>query len=211
MKRERLLWARKYHFWTLQDWNKIVFCEEIHFLFKGFEQHLSDETRGEHITEQHLNQTVKHLQKQMFWGYFTPGGPGSLVPVEGMTDSQKYTSILPDKFEPFMQTFDGCIDVIQQDLVPCHTSTLTTKFLKTKLTVLDWPGNSPDINPIENLWSILKRRACKMDCSTKIKMIENVVKVWFRDEDIKNACSKLVESMPKRAKKDEGIFTTRKL
>ncbi|GIY81549.1 hypothetical protein CDAR_429501 [Caerostris darwini] len=37
-----------------------------------------------------------------------------------------------------------------------------------------------------------------MDNSTKRKIIEHVVKVWFRDDDIKNACTKLVESTPKR-------------
>ncbi|KAJ4446863.1 hypothetical protein ANN_13563 [Periplaneta americana] len=59
-----------------------------------------------------------------------------------------------------------------------------------------WPGNSPDINPIENLWSICKRRMRKMDCSAKEKMISALIGVWFRDEEMKNICGKLVESMP---------------
>ncbi|GBN26454.1 hypothetical protein AVEN_60371-1 [Araneus ventricosus] len=63
-------------------------------------------------------------------------------------------------------------------------------FQEKKLTVLDWPGNSPDVNPIKNLWSIVKRRVSKMDCSTNRKMIGNVMKVWFRDDDIKTLCSK---------------------
>ncbi|GFW96117.1 hypothetical protein TNCV_958301 [Trichonephila clavipes] len=43
---------------------------------------------GEPIREQHLIQTVKYPQKQMFGGYFTSGGPGCLVPVEGMVNSK---------------------------------------------------------------------------------------------------------------------------
>ncbi|GIX90432.1 DDE_3 domain-containing protein [Caerostris extrusa] len=87
-----------------------------------------------------------------------------------MTDSQKYISILQDKIVTIMQTFSGSIDVFQQDHAPCHTSKLTTKFLQVKkLTVLDWPGNSPDVNPFENLWSIVKRCVSEMDCSTKRK------------------------------------------
>ncbi|KAJ4436473.1 hypothetical protein ANN_16504 [Periplaneta americana] len=47
---------------------------------------------------------------------------------------------------------------------------------------LPWPGNSPDINPIENLWSICKRRMQKIDCSTKEKMISALIGVW-KDHD----------------------------
>jgi hypothetical protein len=54
------------------------------------------------------------------------------------------------------------------------------------------------MNPIENLWSILKKRLGKMDCPTEECMVTNVIKVWFHDSGVKNICSKLVESMPKR-------------
>ncbi|GFW30721.1 uncharacterized protein TNCV_4088411 [Trichonephila clavipes] len=62
------------------------------------------------------------------------------------------------------------------------------------------PGNSPDINPIENLWNIVKRHVNKMDCSTKKTMIENDVKVCFRDDEIKILCSNLVESISNRVR-----------
>jgi transposase len=39
--------------------------------------------------------------------------------------------------------------------------------------MLDWPGNSPDMNPNENLWSKLKKRLGKMDCSTEERMVTN--------------------------------------
>jgi transposase len=63
--------------------------------------------------------------------------------------------------------------------------------------MLDWPDYSPDMNPIENLWSILKKRLDKMDCSTEEHMVMNVIKLWFHDSGMKNICFKLVESMPK--------------
>ena len=69
-----------------------------------------------------------------------------------------------------------------------------------KITVLDWPGNSPDLNSIENLWSIVKNRLRKMDWTTKIKLIEAVIHVWFHDEEIKKIRKTLVLSIKKRVK-----------
>ncbi|GFV83283.1 DDE_3 domain-containing protein [Trichonephila clavipes] len=88
----------------------------------------------------------------MFWDYFTSGRSGSLVPVEGMMNSKQYISITESKIVPKMQMFAGGGGTFQQDLVPCHTSKLTTNsFPKQKITILNWPGNSPDVNRFENL------------------------------------------------------------
>ena len=42
--------------------------------------------------------------------------------------------------------------IFQQDNAKCHTSKkMQTFFKKSKKPLLDWPGNSPDLNPIKNL------------------------------------------------------------
>jgi transposase len=63
--------------------------------------------------------------------------------------------------------------------------------------MLDWPGNSPDMNPMENMWSVVKKRLSKLDCSTEDRVVTDVIKMLFHDSGVKNICSKLVESMPK--------------
>lgn len=78
-------------------------------------------------------------------------------------------------------------------VAPCHASKLAKKFFQEyKLMVFDCPSKSPDVNPIRNLKSILKKYVSKMDCYKKKMMIENV-KVFY--DKIKNLCFNLVESM----------------
>ena len=73
-------------------------------------------------------------------------------------------------------------------------------FKENRITILEWPGNSPDINPIENLWAICKNRMSKSDCTTEEKLISIIIDIWFRDERMLTTCRNLVESMPKRVK-----------
>ncbi len=49
--------------------------------------------------------------------------------------------------------------IFQQDLAPAHTAKGTKSWFNDQgVTVLDWPANSPDLNPIDNLWGIVKRK-----------------------------------------------------
>ena len=70
--------------------------------------------------------------------------------------------------------------------------------------LLDWPSNSPDINPIENLWSILKRRVekhvnkllAKKNQITIDVFLDIIQKEW---EGIENEIFiNLIRSMPSR-------------
>lgn len=62
---------------------------------------------------------------------------------------------------------------------------------------MDWPGNSPDLNPIENLWHILKVRVTKKKPRTLRDLDRIIEEVWYTGisaETLQN----LTNSMPDR-------------
>ncbi len=49
--------------------------------------------------------------------------------------------------------------IFQQDLAPTHTAKVTNSWFNDHgVTVLNWPANSPDLKPIDNLWGFVKRK-----------------------------------------------------
>ncbi len=74
--------------------------------------------------------------------------------------SQHSQDILEHFMLPSADKLYGDADFIfQQDLGPTHTVKGTKSWFNDHgVTVLDWPENSPDVNPVENLWGIVKRK-----------------------------------------------------
>ena len=120
-----------------------------------------------------------------------------------MMRSQQCIEVVQRRVIPEMnRLFPDGSSVFQLDLAPCHTSKQVKKFMnENHIKVLEWPGNSLDLNPIENLWSICKQRLRTMDCTPKEKLMQALIQVWYKDLQILKDCSKLTDSMPKRIKK----------
>ena len=79
-------------------------------------------------------------------------------------------------------------------------------FKDNGIQLLDWPAQSPDLNPIEHLWSILKKRLNAYDTPAKgmRELWERAVKEW--DDMRKEECQKLIKSMPRRL---EAVIKTK--
>ena len=106
--------------------------------------------------------------KVMIWGCMSVHGTTRFAVVEGSIRSDQYIRILQSSLLPQSRVwFPSNRFIFQQDLAPCHTSKLVKKWLADHgVQVLPWPGNSPDMNPIENFWPILKAKVQKRNVRT---------------------------------------------
>ncbi|KAH0785246.1 transposable element tc3 transposase [Histomonas meleagridis] len=98
-----------------------------------------------------------------------------------------------------MNELHGKLDwVYMQDGARCHTSVDSIDWLEERLDVItDWPPNSPDLNPIELLWAIMKRIVAEQMPSTVEELKKLLEKTWneLDMELINKLCSGYVDSL----------------
>jgi len=206
----RLAFCEKYKTWTAQNWEAVMFSDESSFKLWGNGSKFVRRPIGQRYNPAYTLPTVKNFSTLMIWGCFSSFGRGRLhfVPKGTTINAVKYRDILEDKLLLAMDTHNTTI--FQHDNAPCHAAKSVSQFLdRHKIQVLDWPGNSPDLNPIENLWNVIKRKVRAKNPKTVDELKQAIVQVWVRDIT-PDYCRKLVHSMPKRiseVKKNHGFPT----
>jgi predicted transcriptional regulator len=197
---DRLAFCRKYQTWTTEMWRQVLFSDESQF---HQVQQLSTKVRRPPNTRyqvKYIQPTVRHSPSVMVWACFSGSGIGALwfLPTNETMRAGNYLEVLQEHLVNSMQRL-GCTH-FQQDGAPCHTAKLVTNWLRLEnVNILDWPGQSPDLNPIENLWMIVKRKVSIERPTSASNLKEIIAQVWSEGVYVEE-CQNLCDSMPRRIK-----------
>ncbi len=105
----------------------------------------------------------------MIWAAMSSAGVGPLCFLKSTVNAAIYQEILEHFMLPSADKLYGDADFIfQQDLAPAHTAKGTKSWFNDHgVTVLDWPANSPGLNPIENLRDTRPNNADELKAAIK--------------------------------------------
>lgn len=160
----RLKWANKYNNY---NWSSVIFSDEMSI----WKDRYTDKCwyiKG----NQKIKETIKHPIKVHIWGCITLGGFDIHYVFDDNLNSKKYIDILYEQLIP-IYTFDF---VLQQDNSPIHTAKIVKDFLKRfNVKTLNFPPNSPDLNPIENIWHLIKHNMSKITDLTNDNFKEKII------------------------------------
>ncbi len=205
-RKARLEFAKRHLKKPSQFWNNILWTDETKInLYQSDGKRRVWRRKGTAHDPKHTTSSVKHGGGSvMAWACMAASGTGSLVFIDDVTadkssrmNSEVFRAILSAHIQPNASELIGRRFTVQMDNDPKHTAKATKEFLKgKKWTVMQWPSQPPDLNPIEHAFQLLKTKL-KGKCPKNKQELKTVaVEAWqsiTRDET-----QRLVMSMHSR-------------
>ena len=193
----RLQWAKDRRNWDINRWRQHFFTDEtpIH-LIQSRQQRYVRRPVGKATLQQYSRPTVHSGGGKLdVWGGFAADGTRAFQVLHGTINTERYIEMLQAAVVPMDLAGQGL--TMQQDNAPAHKSRRTLQFMENNgIRLLPWPPQSPDLNPIENLWAILKSRLENLDIHGMDQLVVAARREW--DAIPPETLANLVASMPRR-------------
>ena len=159
-KRRRLQWAEEHLNWTPEDWQRVIFSDEVPL--QVIQQRSRRYVRSRGGVARQYRPTIQAGGGQiMIWGAFWHGGVLPLQRIQGNLKTDQYLQLLQRDLLPLFQEHNNL--TYQQDNARCHVSRQAQNwFNENGIRLMVWPPQSPDLNPIENCWSVIKSELDKV-------------------------------------------------
>jgi DDE superfamily endonuclease/Transposase len=124
----------------------------------------------------------------MFWGVISMAAYGPLVVVQGANTAETYIETLKEYLLPEIAVSTTPV-IFQQDNAAIHKTAAVLSFLaENNIETLEWPPQSPDLSPIENIWNVMKMKmkALRPRPRTHANMRDACLQIWSElDDDIR--------------------------
>jgi hypothetical protein len=192
---KRLQWAQAHRNWTPDQWRSVLWSDESKFELRYHALKRVWRKKGTRYDPRNTQGTVKHDKSVMVWGCFAYSGLGRLHRIQGIMKKEEYHAILQHQMFPSANALFGQNNwIFQQDNDPKHTVIINQAYLANRhVNVMDWPAQSPDLNPIENLWSELNRQLQDRACNTPDELFDVLKAGW--EAIPQEYIQKLIDSM----------------
>ncbi|KAK3531747.1 hypothetical protein QTP70_027293, partial [Hemibagrus guttatus] len=179
--RARLKFAREHLDDPEEDWENVIWSDETKIELFGKNSICRVWRRkNAELHPKNTIPTVKHGGGNiMLWGCFSAKGPGRLICVKERTNGAMYREILSKNLLPSARALEMKRGwVFQHDNDPKHTARATKEFKHFK--ALEWPSQSPDLNPIENLCRELKIHVAQRQPQNITALEEICMEEWAK-------------------------------
>nr|AAA88882.1 Tc1-like transposase [Drosophila virilis]CAA89219.1 Tc1-like transposase [Drosophila virilis] len=189
-------------------WDDVIFCDETKIMLYYHDGPSKVWRKPNTALEQkNIIPTVKFGKLSvMVWGCISSKGVGELRIFNDVMTKEFYLDILKNELSRSAIKF-GFVDPqnpskqrykLYQDNDPKHKSFLCRTWLLYNCSkVIDTPAQSPDLNPIENLWAFLKKRVGKRSPTNKNALIKAIQEEWIKIPEIYDLHN-LIQSMSRR-------------
>ena len=197
--KKRLKFAKEHLNWSEKKWRTVLFSDESKFNIIGSDgMCYVRRPVNKRLQARYCKKTVKHGGGNvMVWGCFSAAGVGPLHRINGIMDRFMYRDILERVMLPHAEDNMPLRWVFQHDNDPKHSSKVVKSWLAQKrVSVMEWPPQSPDLNPIENLWEIVNQKIDRENCTNSEILFKRLEDAW--NAIPANFISNLIASMPRR-------------